>query len=79
MAKIEQIAEVFGVTTEFLLFGRNFEDDWGLNHITTEEASGEKNDHVSEWLSLFKSHWWLLFPLSGLLFALIDHLGKLLK
>ncbi|WP_376713526.1 helix-turn-helix domain-containing protein [Streptococcus parauberis] len=29
LAKIEQIAIVFGVTTEFLLFGKNFEDNWG--------------------------------------------------
>ncbi|AEF24535.1 DNA-binding protein [Streptococcus parauberis] len=81
LAKIEQIAEVFGVTTEFLLFGKNFEDTWGVESFKYDEfqnmADEKKEERFDKLLDLFRSYWWLLFPFSGLLFALIEEIGKL--
>ncbi|MGT2933412.1 helix-turn-helix domain-containing protein [Streptococcus catagoni] len=45
LAKIEQIAVVFGVTTEFLLFGKNFEDDWC---VETSSMMRLKNEILKE-------------------------------
>lgn len=81
LAKIEQIAEVFGVTTEFLLFGKNFEDTWGVESFKYDEFQNmtdeKKEERFDKLLDLFRSYWWLLFPISGLLFALIEEIGKL--
>ncbi|WP_159561671.1 helix-turn-helix domain-containing protein [Streptococcus halichoeri] len=76
LAKIEQIAEVFGVTTEFLLFGKNFEDTRGIENFKDDEfqsiADEKKEERFDKLLDLFRSYWWLLFPLSGvIIFELI--------
>lgn len=81
LAKIEQIAEVFGVTTEFLLFGKNFEDNWGVENFQYDEIekrdTERREERFDKLINLFHSYWWLLFPLSGLIIGIIDHIAKL--